>query len=481
MTSEPSTLRYRPEIDGLRAVAVLPVLLFHAGFGAPGGFAGVDVFFVISGYLIGSLILRDEETGGFQYVAFWTRRVRRLFPALAVVVMATIITGSFLLIPVHQMSLGDSVIAQSLLVANFHFWSQSGYFETASEFLPLLHTWSLAVEEQFYLFLPLLLVPALRAGRKPATVIVLAVTLISLLWCCFTTKRYPDAAFFLLPARVWELNFGVLLALVDRRGFRSAWLNRIGAPVGIMLIVGSYFLYDGNTPFPGIAALAPCLGTAIFLFTNSGSITATGRLLSNPVAVWVGKISYSLYLWHWPCLVFLRYLTFSKPALWQTSAALLLSVLLAWMTWKWIEEPVRRRRFLGEDRRLLTASAVATVLLIAAGLILHEMGRKNMAADGSGIVSEGRKPDVEGFYVMRQWEREGGPPGWGPTKWMHPIFSYGETVTRWRCCRFWMTWVPSSASTSTQPVSREFRRSSVQSPRTLIRSIRRMRDGLKRF
>ena len=159
-------LPYRPEIDGLRAVAVLPVLLFHAGLGCPGGYVGVDVFFVISGYLIGSLIMRESETGEFRFARFWVRRIRRLFPALAVTLAATAVAGWFLLIPEHLEEAGAALVAQPLLVANVLFWSQSGYFETASEYQPLLHTWSLAVEEQFYLLLPLLLPPLPTQHRR---------------------------------------------------------------------------------------------------------------------------------------------------------------------------------------------------------------------------------------------------------------------------------------------------------------------------
>jgi len=400
-------LPYRPEIDGLRAVAVLPVLLFHAGLGCPGGYIGVDVFFVISGYLIGSLILRECETGEFRFVRFWVRRIRRLFPALAVTLAATAIAAWFLFIPAHLEETGAALVAQPLLVANVLFWSQSGYFETASHYQPLLHTWSLAVEEQFYLFLPLLLVPLLKRGRRPAVIVTWLFIAASFAWSLHATARFPSAAFFLLPSRIWELDLGLALALLLRTGFRDRRRNELASLAGLAAILAPVFLYDAGTPFPGVAALAPCLGTVLVIFANTGPLTTSGRLLASPLPVWIGKISYPLYLWHWPTLVFARYAWMDawSPAL--APAVLAVSFLLAWATWRWIERPVRELHVFATARPLVLASVACSILLVATGAIYEaKHGFRDPASAPTSV--PGQDP-VEGFHAMRTWDRKGGP------------------------------------------------------------------------
>lgn len=400
-------LPYRPEIDGLRAVAVLPVLLFHAGLGCPGGYVGVDVFFVISGYLIGSLILRESEAGEFRFTRFWIRRIRRLFPALAVTLAATAVAAWFLLIPTHLEETGAALVAQPLLVANFLFWSQSGYFETASEYQPLLHTWSLAVEEQFYLFLPLLLVPLLKRGRRPAVIATWLFIAGSFAWSLYATVRFPSAAFFLLPSRIWELDLGLALALLPRAGFRSAGQNEIASLAGLAAIIAPVFVYDAGTPFPGVASLAPCLGTALLIFANTGSLTTSGRLLASPLPRWIGNISYPLYLWHWPVLVFARYWWIGSPPLPLALASLAVSCLLAWATGRWIERPVRERRVFARTRPLVLTSVACSIAFLAIGA-LYEM--KNGFPDPATASTAAPDQDpVPGFYAMRAWDRKGGP------------------------------------------------------------------------
>lgn len=400
-------LPYRPEIDGLRAVAVLPVLLFHAGLGCPGGYIGVDVFFVISGYLIGSLILRECEAGEFRFTRFWVRRLRRLFPALVVTLAATAVAAWFLLIPAHLEQTGAALVAQPLLVANVLFWSQSGYFEAASEYQPLLHTWSLAVEEQFYLFLPLILVPLLKRGRRPAVIVTWLFIVGSFAWSLYATLRFPSAAFFLLPSRIWELDLGLALALLPRLGFRHAGRNEFASLAGLAAILAPVFLYDNATSFPGVAALAPCLGTALVIFANAGSLTTSGRILAAPLPTWIGKISYPLYLWHWPVLVFARYWSIGTPHPALTLAALAFSFLLAWATWRLIERPVREFRVLATARPLVLTCLASSTLLIAIGLAFQA---KHASADAAAasIITPDQDP-VEGFHAMRAWERKGGP------------------------------------------------------------------------
>jgi peptidoglycan/LPS O-acetylase OafA/YrhL len=300
---------YRPEIDGLRALAVLPVLLFHAGLGMRGGFMGVDIFFVISGYLITTLIARDLQLGCFKMRDFWERRIRRILPAAAVMVIATLIAGAIILLPQSFENLGQSALAQSLMVSNFYFWQQDGYFAAPSDYEALLHTWSLAVEEQFYLILPALLVFLNRKFPARITLVLGLVFLTSLIWSFLGPYLYPTASFYLLPARAWELLLGSLIAIfaIKVPG------GRLGAEflslAGIVLMVYPMLTYVPTTPFPGIAAISPCLGAALFIVATRKHGTLARQFLSLSPFVFIGKISYSLYLWHWPLLVFGRHLS----------------------------------------------------------------------------------------------------------------------------------------------------------------------------
>jgi len=367
-----NSLKYRPDIDGLRAIAVLPVLFFHASLGFPGGFVGVDVFFVISGFLIGTLVIAELEAGTFQLFQFWERRVRRLFPALAVVVIACFIAGAIWFVPKNFEELGQSIIAQPLLVSNFYFWRQSGYFETAAEFQPLLHTWSLAVEEQFYLFFPPIMLLLLKGGRKVATTGIIAFIFGSFVWSVYGSYRYPSPTFFLIPARIWELDIGVLLALLPKA--RKSWpgLNEILGWLGLVLIFWSVFFFSINTRFPGAAALPPCLGAALIIYANSGKMTSVGKLLSWPGFVFTGKISYSLYLWHWPLIVFIKYLVLTDLPDFYLPLALVASFVLAWLNWKFVETPFRKKTILPDRRRLFMVSGVLSVVFVVVGTYLYK-------------------------------------------------------------------------------------------------------------
>lgn len=399
---------YRPDIDGLRAAAVLPVLCFHAGLGCPGGYVGVDVFFVISGYLIGSLILREIEAGSFHLVRFWERRIRRLFPALTLTLAATAAAAFFLFIPTHLEETGEALIAQPLLLANFLFCSKSGYFETASEYQPLLHTWSLAVEEQFYLLLPLLLLPLARRGKHAvisATALLIAA---SLAWSIYGTARHPSATFFLLPSRIWEFGLGQTLALLPRPGFGTDLKNRLAAAAGLSCIIVPVFLYDEGTPFPGTAALVPCLGAALVIHANSSTSNPCRRLLASPLPVWIGKISYPLYLWHWPVLVFARYRWIAAPELPLAGGAIALSFLFAWMTWRWVERPVRERRVLARPLPLLAASFAGSLAILSIGVVYEETDGFARRSDPGAETVDPSAPPVRGFHSMRNWEKKGG-------------------------------------------------------------------------
>ncbi len=383
-----ATFFYRPEVDGLRALAVLAVVFYHAHLGFPGGYVGVDLFFVISGYLITSLLLRDLERGRFSLVDFWERRVRRILPALSVSVLASVALGALWLVPVDFEGLGRSVMAQALMAANLYFSRTSGYFDGISEEKPLLHTWSLAVEEQFYLLFPLLLWGVYRFAvlrRGVALVVLLGVLAAgSLGWAVVEMGRdHLDAAFYLLPARAWELLFGSLVALwppcwsTARRSVREgvAW-------TGVGLMVAPFFLYTRETAFPGWTAIPPCLGAALFIWSNGRGAasapipTTPGRLLAWRGAVGIGLISYSLYLWHWPVLVYAHYALLSKgslPLAWRWGLVAL-SLLLAYLSWRWVETPFRTRRWCASRRAIFTYGGVATALALIAGGAAHWSG-----------------------------------------------------------------------------------------------------------
>lgn len=297
--------RHVPEIDGLRTVAVLSVLFYHAGF-APfgGGFVGVDVFFVISGYLITRLI-RDEiaATGRFDFFRFYVRRLRRLFPALLATVAGTYVFAALMLSPEQMLLFAASAAAALLSVSNFLFWWGAGYFDALTQTKPLLHTWSLGVEEQFYLFWPaLLFVLILKLPRWAPVTALAALCLASVVLAEYLIPRDPDAAFFLLPTRLAELGLGALLVwagplLPARNGVREVTLL-----AGLGLIGWSVVTFTHRTPFPGLNAMAPCLGAALAI--HACTARRVGSVLRAAPVVWIGKISYSLYLVHWPVVVY---------------------------------------------------------------------------------------------------------------------------------------------------------------------------------
>lgn len=373
-----TTFKYRPEIDGLRAIAVVLVILFHAGLGFSGGFVGVDVFFVISGFLITGLILKEQDTGTFSLRIFWVRRIRRIVPAATLVVGASLAAGGLLLLPDDYGRLAESAIAQQLLVSNVFFWRDTGYFVGPAELKPLLHTWSLAVEEQFYLGYPFLLLTAGRLGRRGLGVVLAGLTIASFFLSQWAVYHYPSAAFYLLPTRAWELSLGALLWFVPGFGERItarfadtlSWLACLG-------ILVAAWLYDGNTPFPGVAALAPCGATALFIYANSRKLTWSGRLLASRPLVFVGLISYSLYLWHWPILAFLRYGIGRKLPLVVLLSGIAASFAFACLSYRFVETPFRKRPYWLRKRRLVAAACGSAVLLLASsyGIVVTDGAR----------------------------------------------------------------------------------------------------------
>lgn len=357
--------RYRPEIDGLRALAVLAVVFFHAGLGLPGGYVGVDVFFVISGYLITALLIREIGEDRFTLIGFWERRVRRLFPALFVVVLATLAVGFVIDLPHEYDNLARSAEAQALLMANFFFWEDSGYFAVAAEAKPLLHTWSLAVEEQFYLLFPLVLLFFSTRAVNRARLMIWTVFIVSLAWSVYGTTTAPNAAFYLLPARAWELMLGALLAVYADRAVSNRAVNEALSWGGLAAIVAACVLLTRDTPFPGSAALLPCLGTAAVIFANQKQLTAAGRVLSLRPVVFVGLISYSLYLWHWPIFVYGKRMFFDRMDLGVVSVMIALSALLAVLSWRFVETPIRKRRLVATRKSVFAMAIGGTALTIA--------------------------------------------------------------------------------------------------------------------
>lgn len=370
--------KYRPEIDGLRAIAVLGVLLFHANLGVPGGYVGVDVFFVISGYLITGIILRAQEKNSFSLLEFWERRIRRIFPALTAMLLATLAVGCYILLPDDLEEFGQSAIAQTLFVANIFFWRDTGYFAGPAELKPLLHTWSLAVEEQFYFFLPVLLIVLKNQSRQRVFNILLLGTIVSFVISAYGAFNHSGATFFLLPTRAWELSFGCLLAAAPWKAKSRPKRDRLMAVSGLLGILGSMFLFDSKTPFPGLAALPSVAGTtAVIYATNSTRNCAVGRLLSIKPLVFVGLISYSLYLWHWPVIVYLKYAT-EEITTANLSLALIVIALLAVLSWRFIERPFRERTFLGSTKAVLLSSCgVSFVLISLASFLIYSEGLKN--------------------------------------------------------------------------------------------------------
>ena len=383
----PTDSTYRPDIDGLRAIAVLAVVAYHA---APakirGGFVGVDVFFVISGFLISGILLRGAADGTLSLLGFYARRVRRIFPALCVVMLVTMILGWRFLLPDEFAQLGRHVLAGSLFSSNLLLWSEVGYFDVKAELKPLLHLWSLGIEEQFYLFWPLILLLILRLRLRLVPVVALAAAL-SFSLNLYFLKEYPSATFYSPITRIWELLVGALLAIHSYRvqtttlhsGESQPWVKffqksapNIAGALGLLLIVGACMTYSRETPFPGWHAVVPTAGALLIIAAGPRSLT-NRWFLSNRVAVYIGLISYPLYLWHWPLLSYanIAVLDDLNTLRMLKGAAVIAAVLGAALTYHLVELPVRRWRqgsaVKGLTAALSAAALLGVILMVGAG------------------------------------------------------------------------------------------------------------------
>ena len=362
------SLNYRAEIDGLRAIAVLSVIFYHGHLSAfSGGYVGVDVFFVISGYLITSIILGDIEAGRFSIRNFYERRIRRILPALYVVMAACVPLAWAFMIPIQIRQFGNSLIAVSLFVSNMLFWKEESYFAPLSAEKPLLHTWSLGIEEQYYLFFPLALSLLWLIGRRPATVVLTAAGVMSLALSEWAWRHAPTSNFYLFPTRAWELLAGSLCAIWLLR--RSQPANQTWSVAGLLAILAAIFTFDDATPVPSLYGLLPVGGTAlIVLFARAD--TWVGKLLASRPFVGVGLISYSAYLWHQPLFAFTRLAAQTLPSPLTMFALGLGSLVLGYISWRFIERPFRdRKRF--SFAFLVGSGAAIASLFVGLGLLLH--------------------------------------------------------------------------------------------------------------
>jgi peptidoglycan/LPS O-acetylase OafA/YrhL len=372
-----SQLHYRAEIDGLRALAVIPVILFHAGFEIfSGGFVGVDVFFVISGYLITSILLSEISQDKFSLINFYERRARRILPVLFFVMLLCLPLAWLILMPRDLKEFGHSLLAVSSFSSNILFWFESDYFDTAAELKPLLHTWSLAVEEQYYILFPLFLMFVWKLGKQKVIALLSIIFIVSFLVACLAPiiinhPKIVSGNFYLLPSRGWELLIGAFAAfyLQNNPPANLKGLNQVLSLLGLLLIVFANFFFTKETPFPGVYALVPTVGAVlIILFANKG--TLVHQLLSVKLFVGVGLISYSAYLWHQPIFAFINYSAEAHLSSLSMFGVCIVVFPLAYLSWKYIETPLRNKQLFSR-KYIFTGSAVGCLLFMVIGLVIH--------------------------------------------------------------------------------------------------------------
>lgn len=372
-------MKYRAEIDGLRAVAVIPVVLFHAGLGAlKGGFIGVDIFFVISGYLITTILIEEIEQKRFTLIGFYERRARRILPALFLVMLTCTPLAWHWAPPSHMKDFSESLIAVSLFISNILFWNESGYFDTAADQKPLLHTWSLAVEEQYYLVFPLMLIVLLRYGRNRTLWAIIFVAAISLLLTEWGWRHKPTANFFLAPTRVWELFAGSIAALIVlKRDVRASQPLSI---LGIVLISLSIAFFDEHTPTPSKYTTIPVAGVMLLLIFTSND-TLVGKILGGKFLVGIGLLSYSIYLWHQPLFAFARLPAGMHPSPMKMILLCVLSTLLAYASWRFVERPFRSRSMINRSQIFMFSALGMTTFIVLGAVGVQTNGYLNPQYD----------------------------------------------------------------------------------------------------
>ncbi len=404
-------IQYRKDIDGLRTLAVLPVLLFHAGIpGFGGGFVGVDVFFVISGFLITSILLKDLAEDKFSLAVFYERRARRILPALVAVILFCI--GVCYWLSIHSVlnGLARSIVWLTLFSSNIFFKKEFGYFDAEATTKPLLHTWSLSVEEQFYILFPVMLFFGWKYARRYLGIGLVALTVASFAASIWGLRKDPSGAFYYLHFRAWEMGMGAWLAFAFNSEIKNVrlpklpqWGKEIISLVGLCGIVIPVFFYTEQTRFPGLAALPPCLGTFLLIWTNAESVTLVGRLLSTKLAVGIGLLSYSLYLWHWPLLVFGTLRKGEKLTPWEGAAALGFSLAAAWLSVRFVEKPFREKRLLANRRHILVTSTIVLVIMGSASFTISKLNLLYDSQSISNLLGEPRNIAYD-FPNMKTWE-----------------------------------------------------------------------------
>ncbi|MFJ4141169.1 acyltransferase family protein [Pseudomonas sp. NPDC089734] len=368
-------VKYRPEIDGLRSLAVLPVILFHAGFTFfSGGFVGVDIFFVISGYLITSILATEITQGNFSILSFYERRARRILPALFFVIIATLPFALVWMLDSDIQNLGRSIMSVAVFASNLFFWRNTDYFDPAATEQPLLHTWSLAVEEQYYIFFPLFLILAWKLRRTGLTLLLLCITCVSLALAEWAATYHPAVNFYLLPTRAWELLAGSLVAmLMFKPGTEESSRHRYKAAlavIGVCMVLYSILAFDDTTPFPSLYTLVPVVGTCLIILYAT-PFCLTGKVLSLKPLVGIGLLSYSAYLWHQPVFALYRLSPLQLTAHDAFIFPLLIAAVfaLAWVSWKYIEAPFRHKKRMSRARVFTWASTGIVVLLGIGGTL----------------------------------------------------------------------------------------------------------------
>lgn len=403
MFPEKNSLKYRPDIDGLRAVAVLSVLAYHAEISRiSGGFVGVDVFFVISGYLISSIIFSEIADARFSVAGFYERRIRRIFPALFVMLAVCTVFAAIYLLPGELVNYAKSVFAATVSASNFYFWRHSGYFDSPTA-QPLLHTWSLAVEEQFYLSFPLLLIAIRKFFPDRLRTSVVALFVLSLLTSAVVVFKSPSTAFYLPFTRTWELLLGTLLSLGMFPRLHSPWLRNLATAVGMAMIGFSVLKFTESTLFPGLSALIPCIGSGLIIGAGKYGSSLIAKVLSWRPVVFVGLISYSLYLWHWPVIVLrhmglligagdfssYRYAALVTSHRFDMFIEVAVSLALGTLSWRFVERPFRSGSLKLSGRPLFATTAAAMIVLLSVSSWMVASGglKARFPVDARGIAS----------------------------------------------------------------------------------------------